>query len=219
MEGPDVVESPEAEHVPHRVHTGRLWFDVVFSVAAILVSVISLATAIHSGHVMEELVTTNARQASASVWPSLEFSTEDNRGAAVPSFTVSILNTGVGPAKIHSYAIIVDGRPASNLNDLLHLCRDAPINANYSAEVTNSTISGRVLGAGRSITVFKFARRPGQEAVFDRMVAAWTSERRRIETRACYCSVFEQCWTYAGLSRPSEPVNACRAPTTIFRPL
>jgi len=99
--------SIEPAETPESLRTGHRSWDFLASFAAITISAASLYTAYHTSHSMERLV-------HASSWPALQLdsSNETAEGAATLSFDIH--NTGVGPAQIHDFKILVDGQPVSS---------------------------------------------------------------------------------------------------------
>src|SRR5262245_29828006 len=96
--------SIEPAEIPESRRTGHRSWDLLASFAAITISAASLFTAYHTSHSMEKLV-------HASSWPALQLdsSNETAEGAATLSFDIH--NTGVGPAQILDFKILVDGQP------------------------------------------------------------------------------------------------------------
>jgi hypothetical protein len=114
-------------------------------------------------------------------------------------------NSGVGPAKIQSVEIKVDGRPVSNPAELLTRCCDEK----HGPRLLTSTLMGRMVRAGDTITYLDFAADSDTDKA-RKFAAAYDDER--IVVTACYCSVFEECWTLSSKMTAPEPVEACPIP-------
>ena len=101
------IERPHVHH--HR--RGIPWYDLALPIAALFVSLISIYIAWHHGKVMQELVHQNEKLVEANSLPYLQISGSNGNGAV--SFDAT--NEGVGPAKIFTAEIFVDGRPVKRL--------------------------------------------------------------------------------------------------------
>lgn len=208
------MDAPEVEP-PHKPHTGHRWIDLAFGVAALVVSLVSLMTAIHHGKVMEELVATNARQASAAVWPYLQFETSVERGDGENAVKVTLRNNGVGPAKIETFEVSVKGKSVKTWSELLAACCDAPADA--SAGISTSAVPGRVLPANGAVEVFELRASSTSKDLFGALIAASPT----LSAKACYCSVFDQCWVAELRGQAAEkperaPVASCPTPAVPF---
>lgn len=204
----------EVVEPPHRHHAvGEHWLDKVLPVSAILISVVSIWIAYHHGEVMQKLVDQNERLVAANSLPHIALEVRDpvdNRGLAQLNFVAS--NAGVGPAEIRSVEMLLDGKPVSNSRELLKGCCNLD-----TSEYRRAPLEGIMLRPGESRLFLAVDSRPviGRPA-FDRFYKAWLADR--IETRVCYCSVFEDCWTRtseAG-SRPRPVGKQCPAPKLAY---
>ena len=105
---------------------------------------------------------------------------------------IQIDNDGVGPARIESVTMTVDGKPVRNWKDVFRaLYGDAKVDATYSQ------VYGKVLppNTNRETTI---------EAVhlFDpEQARAFFAARDRFDMAICYCSVYDDCW----ISRRQNP--------------
>ena len=96
------------------------------------------------------------QQVRAMVWPILEFVSSNT-----PNFNWSLANKGVGPAIIRHVVVKVDGQPASDWVEVLEKLMGPKkpagwIRSSASSEFSysESDMSGRVLSAGETMTVF-----------------------------------------------------------------
>lgn len=211
------MEAPEDLHVPERLpRPQRSWVDVAFSVSAMMVSLISLFAAFQHGQAMERLVETNARQASASVWPALEMSSTINSGGENSDFSVGVTNNGVGPARIHSFQVFVDGHVVANLDEFASACCGG--DRSDVALQTSSNVAGRILPAGQAVTAFRIGVDPrGGMSRYEALRDAWLGDR--VHSEVCYCSVFEECWIATSSEAAGQPVPGCSADAQSFEGL
>jgi hypothetical protein len=194
-------EPPE----PHR--TGHRWVDFTIAGSALLISVVSLFVAIRHGETMDEMAQANARLVQANSWPFL--GAHLSRGEK--DVEIGFSNKGVGPAKIAWVEISYDGVPARTMSELLTRCcgfdAENPIAYKYSV-MTNS-----VLRAGESDDLLFVANGPRSERVFRSL----SLNLLKIRLRACYCSVFDECFIGDGRSLDVTSVKTCLRPTDAFR--
>lgn len=190
--------------------------EIIIAASVVVISVASLCVAVYQGMVME-------RTMKASVWPLVQFghgNANDDTHAAEISFT--IYNEGIGPAHIQTVELWWAGQRVQGIEDFLTRCcagTDDPEQARAAlrdvfSEQTygyvTAPIQDVIISAGDEISFFIF---PGPED--PAMNAVWTradQARWDFSVRACYCSVFEDCWLLDSQSRTREPVNRCEIP-------
>lgn len=195
----------ERPHVHHR-KAGH-WIDFAIPAAALFISLISILIAYHHGEVMTELVDLNAKLVRANSLPYLELGYSNATPIGRVHRRVFAINSGVGPAKIQSVEIQVDGRQVTNPDELLTACCGGrPINT----RLITSTLLGRMLRAGDTITYLDFGAASDTEVARKFMTA---SRAGRIVVTACYCSVFDECWTRSTKETSDpRPVRVCPMP-------
>jgi hypothetical protein len=189
------IEKPH----PHHRRINIPWYDLAIPVTALFVSFISIYIAWHHGKVMQELVRQNERLVEANSLPYLQIYGSNGNGSA----SLNTVNEGVGPAKIVSAEVLVDGRAVRSLRELLQACCGQGENAN----VSSSTLMGRMVRPGDSVKFIDFDGRKGdgqRASAFDR-----ARQSDRIVTKLCYCSVFNDCWVSDSRDPTPDPVNQC----------
>jgi hypothetical protein len=141
---------------------------------------------------------TIANQLSASVWPYLTF--EITSGAH--EITASIVNEGLGPALVRSFAVSLDGRPQTRLRDVV-----AAFDPKRHGLLTTTDLGGGVvIRPGETTTLFHLndprldidKARPGL---------------LRADARLCYCSLLGNCWTLDAKGTEPLPIRSCGPPT------
>lgn len=142
------------------------------------------------------------RQLRASAWP---YVTQDNSFTQGSAYMRRVSNQGVGPARIRSFVVLVDGQPVHKWNDAVRALTGGP----EDALVYSSFGRGSVLPAGGTLTLLTLP--PG-----DRALRFWSEGQARegttrFATIVCYCSIYDECWR--AHSEESEPVavRACGA--------
>jgi len=196
----------EKPHAHHRT-LGIPWYDLAIPVAALFVSFVSIFIAWHHGQVMKELVHQNEKLVEANSLPYLQID-GSNANARV---TFDVANEGVGPAKIMSAEVFVDGRPVETLRQLIDACCGK---GDYSGMAT-STLYGRMVRPGDGVRYIDFPLKAGNVA----QVVALDKARKtnRIRTRLCYCSVFNDCWVAESTDPTPNEVRECRPPAKPYR--
>ncbi|MEO6225887.1 MAG: hypothetical protein ABIO80_08580 [Sphingomicrobium sp.] len=199
----------EIEHPHKRHHFADKGIDLALALTALFVSLISIGVAWHHGQVMKELVHQNERLVEASSLPYVQLSML--RGAAGDLSFVAT-NEGVGPAKIETAQISVDGRPVETLEQLVDACCGASARDAFKA----SSLEGRMV-------------RPGDEVAYIGLDGAAVDGARladltktlaasgRVTVSLCYCSVFDDCWTAVSRDPTPNPVKSCPIPAHPYR--
>jgi hypothetical protein len=194
-----VDPEPHVEHRSRRT-TGRLGLDVVLGVSAVLISVISLFVAIHQSQVADKMV-------QADTWPYLDFAADYADDPGHEHISLTVLNSGVGPAKIESIEVTDDGTPLKNGRDLLRRCC-TPRPVSYLA----ATVPDRVLPPKE--TLLLFSTKPATLSAEE--FAKLDAERAKIQARICYCSVLDKCWMRDTTQRRAQEVDSCPVAKTPF---
>jgi len=143
------------------------------------------------------------QQVRAMVWPILEFI-----GSNDPNIHLTLANKGVGPAIIRHVIVKVDGHPVTDWAKALEKLV-GPGKPRYS----ESDMSGRVLAAGESMTVFTPWDPEGNPITYDRsnpLYVQMNKDRERIEVEICYCSTLGDCWTLRGGGKATNTTTQTR---------
>lgn len=174
----------------------REWTDPFLALVALVVSAISLWVAIGTEQA-------NRRMVAAASWPLLQADTSNLNS----TITFSVLNGGVGPAKLKTFELFWNGNAYPGAHALLAACcgYDASKSPDETA-LTTGGITGIVIRAGENHTFLTLPRRPNNDAVWRKLDRA----RRKVTFRACYCSVFDECWI--GSLKDLEPKRVDRCP-------
>ena len=136
-------------------------------------------------------------QLRASAWPHLS---QGNTFTAGNPYVRFVSNEGVGPARIRSVRVLVDGKPARTWNEAVR----ALTGEGEPALVYSSFVRGSVLAPGATRSLLTLP--PGARAQ-----RFWEQAQTRLRTVTCYCSVYDECWTAD--SDAVEPTAASECPT------
>ncbi len=213
------METPEAPH-QHHAATGHRWLDITLALSAMFVSVISLVVAIGHGRTMERMAEANTRMVEANSWPFVEFDSHDIDEQGNGMNRLVLTNAGVGPARIQTFELWFDGKPMSSPSDLIRACcASTPSDEqDWKRLSTHLTIgignaAPNILRAGDHENFFWMKWDHDGEPLASR----FDTQRLKIKTRTCYCSVFDECWMSAGLTTRADKVESCPAPAVPFR--
>ena len=209
----DPLPAAETHGHHHMPPTGISWLDKILPFSALAISVISIGVAVHHGEIMNEMAKANERAAAASVWPSLII---DGGEANDQALYLNIVNSGIGPARIENFQIFFKNKPIPDLNTLIkECCFDELPKGEYSLNYTFSTVAPNIMGPKDVTKVFKWASTPETNAAWQKF--GRLGQNGALQLRACYCSVFDQCWeTNFETSRP-KAVAACPANVVQFQ--
>jgi hypothetical protein len=197
--------TPEDAHA-EIAKTGHRWIDISVAGCALVVSVTSLFVAIRHGHSMERMAEANAQLVQANSWPLLQRFQSDVGPGGARVFSLDIANSGVGPAKVESLEVAWKGQPVKTPQQLLQLCCEQ--GAGERSGIESSGLMGFVLRAGEVREMIEFAEDPAHEGLLQRL----TISLKDITWRACYCSVFDECWVSDLHTLHPEAVKQCPVP-------
>jgi hypothetical protein len=117
-------------------------------------------------------------------------------------YTHQVENQGVGPARVRSFQVRVDGRPVRTWSAAVRALTGKP----DSGLVYSSLGRGSVLPPGANHVLLR--RPPGAQAE-----AFWEAAQTRLETVICYCSIYDECWQADGRRDEPAAVRECRQDT------
>lgn len=177
----------------------RISSELMVGGSAVLIGVCALGVSLYETSLMRE-------EQRAAVIPLMELSRSYNwvtpedptRNARL---TLQAENVGIGPARIVDFKVTVDGVARKSWREAMQalLGTDQPI------RYGQSTINGRTVPPDRVVTMFNLGDVELTRGIID--------EFERLDFEACFCSIFDECWTTSYRQfGTSVPVEAC-APT------
>lgn len=198
-----VTASAEGVHAEPR-RTGHRLLDLSIAISAILISLSSLAIAIHHGRVQQKLVAANS-------WPFLTWTTSNDFGEGRQTFALMLLNSGVGPAKLEKLVVRYDGKPVRGWVELLQACCGIPADFQPADFEQVGFVSGGspkgVIRANQQVILLRLARLPERPEIWERFGAS----RLKLSFDACYCSILGECWESDLKSLEPRSVGQCEA--------
>ena len=175
-------------------------FPNLTSLLALAVSIFALAIGAWQTRLMQG-------QARASVWPHLSIGYTYNSNMDENGFIWRVDNTGVGPARIESISLTLDGKPMKTWSDVLHALGFAG-----QMRVSTTSLSGEVippsLNRETAIDTIRINERVPAKTFKEAI------DRFRMDV--CYCSVYDDCWVAHWQQKGVEAVDRCPAVTVPF---
>lgn len=173
------------EPADDRARRGRSRVVEASSALALVVSFLALSLSAYQARQMSEQTRLMQSQARASVWPYLSIGYSLSDAGEKRGYIWQIDNDGVGPARIESVTMTLDGKPVRGWGDVFRaLYGDATVGATYSQ------VYGKVLppNTNRDTTIEAVhILDPAQARTF-------FDARDRLDMTICYCSVYDDCW-------------------------
>jgi hypothetical protein len=209
----------EASAEPPEVkRTGRNWLDMLLALTAIFVSVSSLFLAYNSSNSMERLVQANSM-------PFIQLGSGNATDDGTPGvMAFSVRNAGSGPARVHTFSFTVDGEEIARegyvVANVVRACcaddleaaiaRDDGVTAAAIGNDLTTPIANSFFGPGDEAGPWAWRRSETNAALWDAVDQA--RQRGRIGMRACYCSLFDECWIAETRVFPPRSVASCTEP-------
>jgi hypothetical protein len=181
------------------VQTERLFLRLTFwqtllSVAGVFIAVVALYAALSESSAVRQ-------QTAAAVWPFVQLSIENSDTGDAADFTLSFTNAGVGPAKMRTVRLIVDGEPMRDwVTTVAHL------GGKRSDNVNRNFISNRVLRPDEKVDSFH----TNDPELARKFQAAMSNPKNYITF--CYCSIFNECWVADSRKDLQDPETAKECP-------
>ena len=148
--------------------------DLVIAICALFVSSLATAASWWQSRVV-------ATQLSSQVWPYLSIQTSYDSS----SVALTISNEGLGPARVRSVVLSLDGKPHQKLTEILDIIAPAQ-RRNLRGQFTDVARSS-VIRVGGTVTLFRI----GDRAVMSALLRNY----KRMDLAVCYCPIISgDCW-------------------------
>jgi hypothetical protein len=186
--------------------------DLLVALAALVTSVTSIWLALSQGDDMARLV-------QAQSWPHVGFHSGNSpldpaTNQRIRSLSFSVENLGVGPAKLRTLEVLLDDRPVDGHGALIRAAAGGEYDGVIDAtNVFSVPVGGRVLRPGETITFLRWDRSDDVGAAWDALDQARFG---RLTMRACFCSVFDECWSSTNGKGDPAPVATCPVVTNAY---
>ena len=168
--------------------------EMLVGISAVVIGVCALGVSLYETSLMRE-------EQRAAVMPILELGRSYNVSRSDPSknrLALLAQNVGIGPARVLDFRVTVDGEPYLTWDAAMRelLGRDGRVS--HSMSVINS----RTIPPDKTVRIFELSDLD--------LLLPILAEMDRLEFEACYCSIFNECWStsYSAFGA-SEPVESC----------
>jgi hypothetical protein len=189
----------ESRPAPPRRSADMRYINVLASLLAVFVSLVSLWLAYSSNRTQERML-------AASSWPYLRFGHGNlDRETGDPAIGFSIGNGGSGPAVLHWVQLSRNGVAYDDAYVMLRDCCGLGEQQMLPTQTTGATDVPLPPASEREF--FRLSHRDEHAAIFD----ALNKARWDMRFDACYCSIIGECWLIEADTSP-EPIEACPAP-------
>ena len=208
--------SPDEAHA-HPKHTGLRWFDLLTALTALIISAVSL-------YVGTEHAATTRQLVEGNTWPFLQANAEIDKfgeGPIANRSSIAVQNQGVGPAKVETFTLSYRGRTMRSAAELLETCcalsKDPALRKQQTPNgFALGQLTDNVLRPGDEITLIEVRLPRDAPAEAKQLFTAFDAAITDITFSACYCSVFDTCWTTTLRTLETTPVKACPVDANAF---
>lgn len=169
---------------------------MVVGVSAVFIGVCALVVSLYEAKLMRE-------EQRSAVLPLVELSrshyVNPNEGdTAKWRLSLQAQNVGIGPARVMDFRVMVDGEAYPTWREAMQALIGPDVDVRYG----QSTINGRTIPPERLVTMFDLSNTEHAGAII--------REFDRLDYEACFCSVFDECWTtsYSAFGA-AQPIANC----------
>ena len=169
---------------------------MLVGLSAVVIGVCALGVSLYETHLMRE----EQRLAALPLLELLRSHQIDDSDTDASRWRMSFHaeNVGIGPALIRDFTVTVDGEPHRTWESAIKALIGRDIDVMYG----QSSINGRTIPPERQITMFDLKDNEFAGEILQNF--------DRLDFAACYCSVFNDCWTTSYRTfGESVPVEAC----------
>jgi hypothetical protein len=176
------------------------------SVLALGASFLALSIGAYQARIMNVQTQLMQKQARAAVWPYISIGYSISDQGEKLGYTWQIDNDGVGPARIESVTMSLDGKPMHSWDEVFRA-----IFGNASVPATYTQFDGKVI-----------APNTNRETTIDAMriltleqAKVFYKAQDRFKMAICYCSVYDECWIANRQESQVQPVDRCDTAGTV----
>ena len=158
---------------------GKVHPEMLVGISAVIIGLCALGVSMYETSLMRE-------EQRAAVMPILELGRSYNVSASDPSrdrFALLAQNVGIGPARVLDFKVTVDGKSQLTWDAAMRALTGADERISHSMSVIN----GRTIPPDKTVRIFELKDMNFLDGILE--------ENSRLEFEACYCSIFDECWT------------------------
>lgn len=142
------------------------------------------------------------KQQQASVWPRLQISRAYYGLPGQERFDITVGNRGIGPAKVESVDVSINGKKVSTWQDVI-----GEVAGVSNLGISDDTLANQILSPGEDRVVFSVEEKFVKKEIIRALRGDY--DNGTLSMNICYCSVFDRCWTVS-IAEPREtPVKQC----------
>ena len=169
--------------------------DLLLGGFALLISALTAGAGWWQTHVI-------AQQLSSQVWPYVTVSTTSNS----QRLAVDLVNDGLGPAILNTFVVLIDGKPQRDLVAALHVLA-GHFESDHPDLDIGGIAQGEVLRANSTTLLFAVTNKHVVSRLANQLAG-------RVTVHMCYCSIVDNCWTFAlsGRTSVARPIPVARCP-------
>ena len=183
------------------------WFHIAVAASMVISAIGALVATLGTGRAMERLVRANS-------FPLVVFSQSlRNNSAENIVLSLGLSSKGVGPARIDTLEIWVDGRPVSSVSELAGEFSRMNGGDGNSLKLRGDSVIGSIVAQNDEREFLNLELGGGE-----RLVQSAVSFLSGTRSRTCYCSVLEECFVVDDRITPvrPQPVQHCTRPAVPF---
>lgn len=198
-----LADTPALQRIARWLPLAMVGHFVVGEPALLISLVVAYGTFVQAG--------ATQRMQQAAAWPFMAYQTGNYTADGQRLVNLSLTNNGLGPAIIGAVEVSFRGRALRSPVDLLTAC--CGYREGQAMQLRTSAIVNVALRPTEEVMFMSLPAVTANAGMVDRFDAV----REQIKVRACYCSIFDDCWTIEGSQVQPRPVKACPDNWTVWR--
>jgi hypothetical protein len=213
-DSPDGKTPPEPARPaigPAEIGSRFLRYMPIITVAHFIIGLPALIASLALAYFAFVQADATRKMQTGGVMPFVTFGTSNVDDDGKPAISLSLTNNGVGPAIMGPVEIRYGGKAIAGPGELLQSCCSGDETKGLSFATSPST--GIAVRPGEEVRFVSLPRNPESEKIWQ----AFNRERWKLKVRACYCSIYNDCWIADGMQSVPKPVRACPTDWTLYR--
>lgn len=163
----------------------------IIAIGVTVISLCALIVSVQQTRIMKEEGELMREYSRTSVWPRIEMGTykaHNLQDKSIEKLTMSLTNSGIGPAIITDVKITYKGMIA---NDWWDLFRYQEIPDSIETTVTNANFNNRIIKIGEVVEILNLNDNPSLAGAFHKRIEGF-------EIELYYESIYKEIWKYDG---------------------
>jgi len=199
---PQVDDQLPAEKPPRPWQERLLRYLPIFTIAHMTLTIPTVVLSLALAYFTFVQADATRKIQQSETWPYVLFGTGNGTPDGKKEITLNLTNNGVGPARIEAMELTYRGKAMATPTEFLKECCSGGQKITFMSE----PVSG-VLRPGEQSNFIRLPRTDANAAIWDKL----DSERWRIVVRACFCSIFDDCWISDNRKKHPQAVKVCPA--------